>query len=119
MRQLGASIGIAVLGVILASSLTSNVKRNINNDAALPAQAKSSVLAQESNFSVERQDQPNSGGGIEQLVRHDFDESLTDAARLTMAVAAGFIMLGAISSLFIPATDHNAPEGKPAAKPAH
>src|SRR6185312_10803349 len=44
IRQVGTSIGTAIIGVILASTLTTNIKTVVTKDASMPSMFKQTII---------------------------------------------------------------------------
>lgn len=108
IRQVGTSIGIAVIGVVLAGSLTTNISHNIQSDATIPMIAKTSILQQVQHLSAESGQKaslpPGTPQQITNAVKIDINQAMVDAAKTAMQVALIFVFIGACMSLFIPNT---------------
>ncbi len=114
MRQVGSSLGAAIIGAVLLSVLASRLASGINESRVIPDFAKpqfvNAVSKQTSNVEF--------GGGaklstavppavateIRSISRH----STVDATKTAMLYAAFFAFLGFISSLFLPKTKPHA-----------
>jgi Na+/melibiose symporter-like transporter len=111
IRQLGAAMGIAIIGAILTSGIASSATTQFNASKDLPASIKTAIV----------QSINNSGGGdvsatsagappgsentpIGKEITHIIQQSFVDGARGAAQVASVFVLLGAVSSLLIPNT---------------
>ncbi len=106
IRQIGTSIGIAVLGVVLASSLSTKISSYVNADQTIPISAKIQILDNLENYNVESgssvENIPNSE--IAEAVKNDVKKSMTDASRRAMGAALIFIVVATLLSFFMPST---------------
>ena len=105
MRQVGTSIGIAILGTVLASSVISGVKTNIQNDRIIPPQAKSAIIASINEASVESGQQNQTHGGdllLSLTIKNDVNQAMVDGSRRAMSVAFWFVLAGTLISFLIP-----------------
>ncbi len=114
MRQVGTSIGIAIIGVILASRLTINLENYILSDNTIPQTVRQKIVEHTKNISVESgQRQRNFSGmpsQIAQSMKEDINKALTDAAKSALLFALFVNLLGAFFSLQIPNTKPLSPE---------
>ncbi len=118
MRQLGATIGAALIGAILLTSLATNLSQGVRQSPAIPAQAKEqlaeAVAKQTSNVEF--------GGGAQvgnqlsapiareiQTIGH---QATVDANKTVLAYSLLFIILGLVVSLWLPEfrPDYSKPE---------
>ncbi len=100
-RQVGAALGIAILGTILAASLGSETEARLRALPGFPA-AQASQLARATKQSagqilVQLRAQP----GAEPVVRA-IEEAFTTAAHRPVIAAAAFIALGFLASWLLP-----------------
>lgn len=100
-RQVGAALGIAILGTILAATLASGTEMRLIERLGLPAE-QAATLARATKQSagqilVQFRTQP----GSEAIVRA-IEDAFTEAARRTAIVAAAFIAVGFVASWLIP-----------------
>ena len=102
VRQLGSALGIALLGTLLVSTLTTNFSGALDSIAGLSASDKISVLALV-NGSI--------GAAIPELTTQNATAAavvdaaraaLVDAARLTTFAAAVVLLLGLVATLRLP-----------------
>ncbi len=109
VRQIGTSIGIAILGTILAGTLTTNIPQNIKSDNRIPAFAKSKIIESIKNVNVESgaKGDPKFARQypeIAKALKLDISQAVTDGAKAALTLAFYFTLAGAFSSLFIPKT---------------
>ncbi|HUC19956.1 MAG TPA: hypothetical protein VMR98_00480, partial [Candidatus Polarisedimenticolaceae bacterium] len=120
-RQLGATLGNAVLGSILLTTLTTGVINGIGASTAIPDQIKPKILAgateQAKSLGV---DHPQaSGAQIPAVVTAEItrirNQATTDGTRAALGYGATIVAVGVIASIWLPAKGH-APE-RPAGSP--
>jgi len=111
VRQVGAALGVAVIGSVFASLTVSKTVAAVQA-TKLPATLQSTAVArihsQGAGFPVPR----GTGPADAATLSHALATGLTDAARPAILVAAGFVTLGAFLSLLLPRT-----AGAPPAEP--
>jgi len=111
VRQVGAALGVAVIGSVFASLTVSKTVAAVQA-TKLPATLQSTAVArihsQGAGFPVPRGTAPADAATLS----HALATGLTDAARPAILVAAGFVTLGAFLSLLLPRT-----AGAPPAEP--
>ncbi len=121
IRQVGTAIGIAILGMVLASTLQSIIAKNINADAVIPAQAKPAIITSLQSITPESGQRPSVGQNVPQeitdAVTQDVKTALVAASRRALQVALIFLFGGAVFSLFIP-TDRPAGAAPAVPRPA-
>lgn len=105
VRQVGAAIGIAILGAVLASQIAATGKAELDANASVPSFIKAPIVkALDSGLSGEtfstENAQANSPMG--QAIAQVFYDAITEGVRSAATVAALFVLLGALSSLLIP-----------------
>ncbi len=111
LRQIGTSIGIAILGTVLATTTLNNVRQNISNDQVLPAFAKQQVSARLTDSSIESGEEESSDKvfGEDLLaklsLKNDVNEGLVKAAKKSMDTALIFILAGFVAVLFLPQSE--------------
>ena len=101
VRQVGAALGVAVIGSVFASltvSKTIDAVRATTLPASLRATVASTIHAQGAAFTVPRGTAPTDAATLS----HALATGLTDATRPALIVAAGFVTVGAFLSLLIP-----------------
>lgn len=106
IRQVGTAVGIAILGMVLASSLSAGISNNISTDSGIPAPAKAAIVSSFQNFSPESGQPPqlnqNMPTEVQQAVKQDVNLALLSASKRALSVALIFLFAGAVFSLFIP-----------------
>ncbi len=111
VRQVGAALGVAVIGSLFASLTVSKTVAAVQATklpAALQSSAVARIHSQGAGFPVPRGTAPADAATLS----HALATGLTDAARPAILVAAGFVTLGAFLSLLLPRT-----AGAPPAEP--
>lgn len=105
VRQVGAAIGIAILGAVLATQIANVGKAEISANPNIPAFVKAPIeQALEQGLSGESFD-PNSAQAktpLRQEIKKVFYDAITEGVRSSATVAAVFVLLGALTSLLIP-----------------
>ena len=129
LRQVGAAIGVAVLGAVLASSISATGSTLLSKNTVIPDAIKPAI---QSNFDAGSASsgsvptisiqgggngQPGTGGpgaggppqgnfpsiaAIGQEIKNIYDVAATDGTRNAARVASFFVLMGACSSLLIP-----------------
>ena len=97
VRQVGTSLGIAVIGAILLSQASSHIRSDLQHVPNLPAAARADIVANVSNFgdrSGARGDNP----AIGKIVR----DGIADASVPASGFAAAVVFLGALLSMLVP-----------------
>ena len=103
VRQVGAALGVAVIGSVFASLTVSRTIAAVKS-AALPASlrdaAVAGVHAQGASFPV-----PRATAGVDAAaLSHALATGITEAVRPSLLLAAGFVAAGAFLSLLLPRT---------------
>ncbi len=109
VRQIGAAIGVAILGAIFTAQIASVGKAELGVNPAVPPAAKPGIeQALDSGLSSGT---PTPGTGVPagvanspvgQAIARIFDDAIAAGARSAAALAAVFVLFGALSSLLIP-----------------
>jgi len=124
LRQVGAAVGVAILGAVLASSISATGSTLLSKNTVIPDAIKPAI---QSNFDAgsassgsvptisirgEGSGQPGAGGPpggsfpsiavIGQEIKNIYDVAATDGTRNAARVASFFVLMGACSSLLIP-----------------
>ena len=111
IRQVGTSIGIAVLGLVLATNITSYTNYHVSADWKVPNAAKDTIITSLNNVTLEAGQKPKQSNSVPKFigdaVKTDVKASLTDASSVTLNAAFMFVVLGAIFSLLIPNNPHH------------
>lgn len=105
VRQIGAAIGIAILGAVLAAQIGAVGRAEIEANANIPPAFKASIEASlDKGLSGESFDttspQANTPVGLE--IKKAFYDAITEGVKSAAVVAGIFVLLGALSSLLIP-----------------
>lgn len=105
-RQVGASIGIAIIGVVFASSLTSNLSKNINANPLIPSSAKEKILSNLNSSAIEEGRKGDFKGPkqIQDSIKNDVNLSISDSSKNALTVALIGVSLGTLLSILIPST---------------
>jgi MFS family permease len=112
VRQVGAALGVAVIGSVFASLTVSRTVAAVKS-AALPTALRDTALAgvhaQGASFPVPHGTSPVDAASL----GHALATGITDAVRPALLLAAGFVLLGAVLSLLLPHTPPVAGEPEP------
>ncbi len=104
-RQVGTSVGIAIIGMVLVGAITTGVQNNVRNDVRLPAPIKTKVIdtAGSANFQAGEGSQiaQNVPAEIANAIKFDINDAIVSASKDAVGVAVIFIVLGGIVSIFI------------------
>ena len=112
-RQIGALLGIAILGAFLQSSLGTNVEKQFQNNQIVPATIKAQIIektkAGDTSFSTSAQTAPDTTTlppaavkamqTISDNISSTFKQAFTDSINGTTRVAALVALIGALSVL--------------------
>ncbi len=111
IRQIGAAMGIAVIGAVLTTTLSTSATTQLNATSAVPSFVKTAIVnaLEQSGGAGEGATLQGAPAGFEktpagQEVGKIIKQSFVDGAQRAGLVASIFVLLGAISSLFIPNT---------------
>jgi EmrB/QacA subfamily drug resistance transporter len=112
LRQVGAALGIAVIGAVLASTLSLSARSRLNEITDVPDFVKTAIVSSlDQGASIGEGSLRVSGApaGMEssaefKKVASVIKESFVDATRAAGLIASIFVLLGAVSSLLIPTT---------------
>ena len=109
VRQVGAAIGIAVLGAVLTGQITSTGKEMLAANTTIPAPIKIGITqALDKGLAGEAYQipgGPGGAGGDQQLgaaIKGIFDTAISEGVKNAATIASIFVLLGAVSSVFIP-----------------
>ncbi len=105
IRQIGTSVGTAIIGAILAASVHSNTVNNIYKDNVIPEKIKPPLLQRIQNINIESgQTSPSNVNNqtIALYIKNDIQSALVSASKDALLIALLFITTGAVVSLFIP-----------------
>jgi EmrB/QacA subfamily drug resistance transporter len=105
-RQVGASIGVAIMGTVLAGAIISNIQLNVQSDTLIPSDIKNTVILsldkvniESGQINISNQEIPQQ---LQSPIKRDVDDAIMAASKKTLRVTTIFIFIGAILSLFIP-----------------
>lgn len=107
-RQIGSTLGSAIIGAALLTALTSNLSNGINKSTIIPTQAKEkisqAVSSQTTNveFGGGAQVSANTPPVIIEEITRISHQATTDASREALLYAIGFAILGLILSVRLP-----------------
>ncbi len=103
-RQVGTSIGIAIIGMVLAGAITTGVQDNVKNDPKLPAPVKTKVIESAGSTSIEsgqlNQAEQKAPAAITDAVKSDVENAIVEASKQAISVAVIFVALGGAVSIF-------------------
>lgn len=127
LRQLGSTIGAALLGAVLLSSVPSHISSGVAASTVIPQPAKAAIsqALQSQGTNIEfaaPASGPAQSPAIGQEISRIVDQAITDANRETFLYTLAFILLGLLVSFGLPNVapgDHGGhgqrrPEGQPA-----
>ncbi len=108
MRQVGQSLGTAIIGAIFLSSLTSNVTAAVNTNTLLPDNVKPAIIERLSNSNSEFQSAAQSSGSsttppqVLAVITDIKNQSMVDANKTSLLYTSGFALLCIGATLFLP-----------------
>lgn len=105
VRQIGAAIGIAILGAVLAAQIGAVGRAEIEANANIPAAIKAPIeQSLDKGLSGESFDasSPQANTPMGQEIKKVFYDAITEGVRSAAVVAGIFVLLGALMSLLIP-----------------
>ncbi len=114
LRQVGSSLGAAIIGAAVLTSLVSGLSRGVQNSPVLPDQAKPGIIKSVSDpqnnveFGSSGVAPQNTPPVISQEIGELAKQASTNAAKDGFIYAALFIFLGLIASFYLPVTDIHA-----------
>ncbi len=104
-RQVGASIGIAVIGAIFVSTLSVRMVANIKNDPVVPLNKKTMVIQTISNADIEGGELATITNqlpsGVQSAVSRDVSDALVLSSDSSYRLALYFTLVGALTSFFL------------------
>lgn len=100
-RQVGSALGAAILGTVLFASLGSMFASDLAADGSLPAAEQAKLVDTIDTTAGQAIIGLESKPGMETVVS-EAKTAYTDAAKVTAAVAAGFVTLGLLVSFGLP-----------------
>lgn len=106
VRQIGAAIGVAILGAIFVAQIATVGRSEVQASSTIPSFAKAPVeKALENGLSGESPASGSAGNAesaIGKEVNRIVGDAISDGARSAAGVASVFVLFGALSSLLIP-----------------
>ncbi len=103
IRQVGTSIGIAIIGVIFARAITTHIPENIQADTHIPSGMKNTLIEKTKNITPGKgQDTLSGPPPIIQAVKNDINNALVTASKDALLYACIFTSGGTLVSLLIP-----------------
>jgi EmrB/QacA subfamily drug resistance transporter len=99
-RQIGSALGVAVLGVILASVVYGQTSQNLQDIGTPPAKAAELATLMERSAGTALPEVIAAPGG--EALAQPLEQAFSDATRYTGFAAALFILIGLGSSLLLP-----------------
>lgn len=123
LRQVGATLGSAIIGTVLIATLSANLADGVNASSVIPQPMKAAIAdaidKQTSNVEFGGGAQLN--GNVPEAIKKEIvvisHEATVKANRMTLLIGAGFAFLGFLSSLFMPGTKKGAHAEEAASKP--
>jgi predicted MFS family arabinose efflux permease len=101
-RQIGSALGVAVLGVILATVVYNQSSQNLENTGMPPAKASAMALEMERSAGTALPQIVAAPDGA--AVAEPLEQAFSDATRYTGFAAAFFVLTGLGSSMLLPRT---------------
>jgi EmrB/QacA subfamily drug resistance transporter len=111
MRQVGATLGAAIVGAAVISILISSLVKGVQNSPVIPEQAKSQIVAAVSDprANVEFGGLNNAATGTPPQISEEIQslakQATVQGAKAGYVYAAMFALLGFAAALFLPKTD--------------
>ncbi|WP_233279168.1 DHA2 family efflux MFS transporter permease subunit [Microterricola pindariensis] len=110
VRQLGAALGIAILGTVLVTTLAAATAANLENVEGLDAAAQEQVVSVVTGSAGAAIPELASMPGSSAAVQTAASDAMVTAARITTFSAAGVLALGLLATVGLPATPVRRPE---------
>lgn len=110
IRQVGAAIGVAVLGAVFAAQIASTGNSALAADTTIPTPIKQALTTAFENGSATDTSKYSGGASnspLGQAILGAVNEAITQGTRSAAFVASFFVLMGALSSLLIPNTKHS------------
>jgi EmrB/QacA subfamily drug resistance transporter len=112
LRQIGAALGIAVIGAVLSSTLSFSAQTRLKEAGEIPAFVKTAIVSSldrgasigEGSLRVTGAPAGTENTASFKKAAEIVKASFVDATRAAGLVASVFVLLGAVSSLLIPTT---------------
>lgn len=113
IRQLGATLGSAIIGAIFLTFLTSGITTRVDNSTVIPDQLKSTVSDKinEESSNIEFSGTGSVSGNLPQTVANEIQsivfESIVDGNKVALLTMAGFSLLTLGVSFLLPREPNN------------
>jgi len=104
-RQVGSSIGVAIVGAVLAVSLLTNMTQNIQSDQSIPPEIKPRIMTALRNTDIESGRFGHPQGvppKITDAMDQDIKSAIVQSGKDSMRMGFYFILLGTALSFFLP-----------------
>lgn len=105
MRQVGTSIGIAIIGAVLIGSLNTTLAKNINSDSLIPSAAKARIISSIDASTLESGQSfvgTNYPPVLVSAIKDDVKLSLVESSRDALKTAYIFILFGTAATFLLP-----------------
>lgn len=104
MQQIGAAVGVAVIGSILATSLISSMINNVQMDPGIPTAAKPVILDRLRNVNIESGQirLATLNAGLQRSVSRDVQQAITTGMQTALRTIFYFLVATFIFSFFLP-----------------
>ena len=107
VRQIGTSVGIAVIGVILASTVSSHIVSSVDQYKSISYQQKQAIIKNSQLVGTEVAEQRSQNYTKAELsIKPLIDNALVQGSKDALYAATGFGLIGALVSLYIPHTEY-------------
>ncbi len=98
VRQIGASVGVAILGAVFAGAFIANASSILASDASITPAVRQDFLSHVNAINI---GSGNFGMDVPHEVKNDIDNGLVDAVKKTLLISLAFVFVGVGASLFI------------------
>ena len=103
-RQVGAALGIAILGTVLVTTLAAATAANLEDVEGLDAAAQEKIVSVVKDSAGAAIPQLGSMPGSSSAVQTAAEDAMVTASRVTTLSAAGVLLLGLLATVRLPAT---------------
>ena len=124
MRQVGATLGTAVIGAVMLTAVSTNLTNGINNSTVIPDGFKQSInsVVSKQTSNVEFGGGAHVPGSVPAKIRDEITNishsAITDANKQSLSYAIMFGLLGLVSTIWLPSGTHIDFEENLAKRPA-
>lgn len=104
-RQVGSSIGVAIVGAVLTISLITNVTQNVQTDQSIPARLKPEIISGLKHIDIESGQFGHPQGvppSITDAMDHDVKSAIVQSGKDSMRMGFYFILAGTALSFLLP-----------------